>query len=89
MEDVLSILRAAARLNWLERPKVSFPVLKGHPRAGMSGYNSSSLSAARRTSYSGTKGGVRFEMIAARIWSSELMVRGVNAVPVTVHRCVI
>lgn len=67
MEDVLSILRAAARLNWLERPKVSFPVLKGLPRAGMSGYNSSSVSAARRSSYSDAKGGVKFETIAARI----------------------
>lgn len=57
VEWVLIVPRAAACLNWVARPKVSFPVLKGLPRAGTSGYSLSRVSAALASSDSGTKGG--------------------------------
>jgi hypothetical protein len=49
-------LIAARRLNWLLRPNVLFPVENGDPKDGISGYSSSSRSAASSKWISGVGG---------------------------------
>jgi hypothetical protein len=72
---------AAARLNWEDNPNVSFPVLKGEPRAGSSGYNARSISAAFCKAVGWTMGGEKFAMSQSWICCSELNVVGMKIVP--------